>query len=274
MRDIQKRLIRATLTLAFLCPWPLMGCEGLNAEPPNSLSDSAVSLDALATDDDGGEWESVLDTLVHEDDLGPAAPKHDTEAEEVECPATLPYATEVVSFSAGINAGFGQNKMPGVVLGPPLPGSPQSGSLDVLTLGIGGEIILGFGERTIVNGLGPDFIVWENPFWLGGDPETPFAELGEVAVSADGETWHTFPCDIELEQGFDPLCAGWRARADFEPCLLIPIDPTLSGGDPFDLEDIGLDEVKYVRIRDLGSEGDAPTAGFDLDAVGVVNLGP
>jgi len=198
------------------------------------------------------------------DDLSPPEP----------CPEDLPYASEVISFDPGINAGYGQTKMPGVVLGPPTPGSPNSGSLDVLTLGVGGEIVLGFGERRIINGPGADFVVWENPFWQGGNPETPFAELGEVAVSDDGETWYTFPCEVEVEEGFDPMCAGWRPRSEFDPCTLVPLDPTLSGGDPFDLEGIGLEEVRFVRIRDLATEGGAPSAGFDLDAIGAVYLEP
>ena len=102
----------------------------------------------------------------------------------------------------------------------------------------------------------------------------PFAELGEVAVSEDGDTWYTFPCDTTLEEGFDPGCAGWRPRADFDPCTLLPIDPTLSGGDLFDLESVGLEAAQFVRIRDLAIEGAAPSAGFDLDAIGVVYLEP
>ena len=160
----------------------------------------------------------------------------------------------------------------GLIICPPLSGPPTSGSLDVVSLGVGGEIVLGFGGKVIVNGEGPDLIVWENAFWLGGNPETPFAELGEVSVSMDGEEWFRFPCDPLREDGYDSGCAGWRPRAEFEVCELLPLDPTMTGGDPFDLEDLGLDEVRFVRIRDLAESGASNSGGFDLDAVGAVYL--
>jgi len=188
------------------------------------------------------------------------------------CLEDSPYAIEVISFEPGTYSGYGDSEMPDVVLGPPLSGPPTSGSLDVVSLGVGGEIILGFGERVIVNGEGPDLIIWENAFWLGGNPETPFAELGEVAVSVDGEEWLSFPCDPLKEEGYDPGCAGWRPRAEFEVCALIPLDPSMTGGDSFDLDDLGIDEVRYVRIRDLSESGASNSAGFDLDAVGAVYL--
>ena len=226
----------------------LLGCDGELDAPSAGAEDTQSSV--------------YGDMATHA--AGPSAP----------CPEEQPYASEVISFTPGLNAGYGEEGMPGVVLGPPSPGKPTSGSLDVVTLGLGGEIVLGFGDRRIVNGPGPDLVIWENPFWLGGDPETPFAELGEVALSEDGATWHPFPCEPELAEGYDPGCAGWRARGDFDPCALIPIDPTLTGGDPFDLESLGLEEARFIRIRDLSTEGPAPSAGFDLDAVGAVYLEP
>ena len=87
-----------------------------------------------------------------------------------------------------------------------------------------------------------------------------------------GETWHVFPCDPEKSDGFDTGCAGWRPRQEFDTCALVPIEPEVVGGDPFDLADLGLTGVKYVRIRDVSGVGGAPSAGFDLDAVGAVHL--
>jgi hypothetical protein len=44
-----------------------------------------------------------------------------------------------------------------------------------------------------------------------------------------------------------------------------------SGGDGFDLEVLGVERARYVRVRDRSTgEAVAPTAGFDLDAVGAV----
>jgi hypothetical protein len=188
--------------------------------------------------------------------------------------ADMPYAAEVISFTPGSNAGHGQDELPDVVLGPPDGRGEQMGSLDVLSLGVGGEVVLGFGERVIEDGPGTDFIVFENAFWAGGDPEAVFADLGEVAVSADGETWHTFVCD---DAGFSdgaprfPGCAGWSPTLVYEAPELVPLDPELTGGDAFDLADLEIDEARFVRIRDLSDEGEGENAGFDLDAVGLVN---
>ena len=189
----------------------------------------------------------------------------------VGCLRPVSYATDVVSFTPGANAGFGQPELPGVVLGPPVPGDPSSGSLDVLSLGVGGEIVLGFGNRVITDGPGPDLVIWENVFWTNGDDTNPFAELGEVAVSADGDQWDVFPCDPGLTDSFDAGCAGWRPRRDFDPCV-VPLDPAVSGGDPFDLADLGVTDIRFVRIRDLAESGLPSSAGFDLDAVGAVHL--
>jgi hypothetical protein len=46
-----------------------------------------------------------------------------------------------------------------------------------------------------------------------------------------------------------------------------PLDPTVAGGDPFDLADIGAPLARFVRITD---RPDVPGS-FDLDAVGIVN---
>ena len=43
------------------------------------------------------------------------------------------------------------------------------------------------------------------------------------------------------------------------------------GGDAFDLADLELESVRYVRIRDLSESGRGMAAGFDLDAVGVIH---
>jgi len=184
----------------------------------------------------------------------------------------LPYATELVNFEPGVAAGYGQSKLPNVVLGPPSGGSTDHGSLDVLSLGKGGSIVLGFGRFAISDGPGPDLVVFENPFWPGGDPSRVYAEPGEVSVSADGETWFTFPCDAAGDgQGHFAGCAGVTPTLVYDPQTTLPLDPAVTGGDVFDLRVVGLDNANFVRIRDVSDFGDAPTAGFDLDAVGIVN---
>lgn len=179
------------------------------------------------------------------------------------------FATSVVSFTAGPGPTTGQDQLPGIVLGPPKGGGTTSGSLDVCTLGNGGVITLGFAPSVIVDRPGPDFIVFENPFDIGGDPTKPFAELGTVAVSEDGETWHEFPCTATAYPY--GMCAGWHpVLANADTNRIDPTDPAVAGGDDFDLADIGVSEARFVRITDrvdqTGTEGT-----FDLDAVSIVH---
>jgi len=184
--------------------------------------------------------------------------------------AELPYASAVVSFEPGDEAGFGEDAFPDVVLGPPQGGGEQAGSLDVLSLGKGGSIVLGFEPYAIVDGAGADFVVFENAFWPGGDPTAVFAEPGEVSVSEDGEEWRAFPCDAKGDgAGHFTGCAGITPTEKYDAKSLLPLEPALSGGDAFDLADLGLARVRFVKIRDRSNAGAAPTAGFDLDAIGI-----
>lgn len=186
--------------------------------------------------------------------------------------AEPPYASELIAYEAGEHAGYGQEQLPEVVLGAPRGGGPGKGSLDVVSLGVGGEIVLGFGERVIVDGDGPDFVVFENAFWAGGDPSMPFAEPGEVAVSEDGDRWHTFTCDPDVEGGGSAGsgCAGLEPTREFDT-ESETLDAAECGGDQFDLAELGLERAAFVRIRDLADDGDGSNAGFDLDAVGLLN---
>ena len=159
------------------------------------------------------------------------------------------------------------------MLGPPDGRGALSASLDVLSLGKGGSIVLGFGERAIADGAGPDFVVFENAFWPGGDPSIVFAEPGAVSVSDDGSEWHAFPCDAEGDgTGHFEGCAGWTPAFEYDPVASVPLDPNVSGGDAFDLADVGLSRARLVRITDVSNAGSTPSAGFDLDAVGVVHV--
>jgi len=183
------------------------------------------------------------------------------------------YASSVESFEAGPSAGFNQDKLPDIVLGSPLGKGTESGSYDVLSLGAGGEIVLGFGDHAIVDGPGPDLLVFENAFWPGDDPSMVFAELGEVSVSEDGETWVTFACDSTGDgEGNFEGCAGVTPTLVYDAATLVPLDPALSGGDAFDLADVGLKRARFVKIRDLETQPvGGNTTGFDLDAVGAIH---
>jgi hypothetical protein len=190
----------------------------------------------------------------------------------VDCPAgTSPFAVRVVSHSFGPGQDFGQvcatpeaRCFPESVLGAPRGGGLSAGGLDVVSLGEGGEVVLAF-DAAIVDGPGPDFLVFENAFAVDGDPAAPFAELGVVAVSEDGKTWHDFPCTAAEYPYGD--CAGWRPVLATETGGEDPTDPEEAGGDAFDLATLGLDSAVLLRVTDLPGDD----AVFDLDAVAIVH---
>jgi len=204
------------------------------------------------------------------------------------------FADGVVVYQIGTGGGAGLDKMPGIVLGPPHGGGAFRGSTDTLSLGLGGWIIVEFTEGWIVDGPGVDFTVFENPFLVTGlVTYPPFAEPGTVSVSANGTEWHTFPCHLDAPPYY-PGCAGVYpvfANADepaapspFVPCSVpiqalvgVPVStfspPACSGGDSFDLADLGLTAVRFVGIDASQLEpGLSGTAGFDLDAIATIHF--
>jgi hypothetical protein len=219
-----------------------------------------------------------------------------------------PYADALVSHQVGEFGGFpGPGFLPGIVLGPPRgAGLLQGSTADVYSLGFGGEMVLRFADNVIVDGPGVDFTVFENAF-LAENAATltltrPFADPGVVAVSQDGTTWRTFPCQLVVDAGaglYYPGCAGvfpvlsnaaWPAtpHASIPTHVALaaliglpsepPPDPGGAGGDSFDLAQVGLAWARYVRIRDpdhwTGDPFGATNAGFDVDAVAAVHSAP
>lgn len=176
-----------------------------------------------------------------------------------------PFADRVVSFQPGEAAGFGQEGFPRVVLGPPQGEGDSAGSLDVLTLGRQGVIVLEFTDLAVVDGPGVDLLVFENPFGR-------YTETGVVAVSDDGVTWHEFPCEATNRAAGFPGCAGVRPVYSRPDNGISATDPAVSGGDGFDLGALGVSRARFVRIRDSGANAyNDVTGGFDLDAVSVVH---
>jgi hypothetical protein len=192
---------------------------------------------------------------------------------------------------------------PGIVFGPPGSATPTTGSLDVLSLGKGGSITLAFTDNEIVDGPGPDFIVFENPFFCtappltASDPWSIFAEPGIVEVSDDGVIFHAFPysaaalsmvvsscsdksliAQLQGLAGLTPSFTGnWTVPDD--PLVFDPTAPggvSGHGGDAFDLATVGLTRARYVRITDpnlpIGVPGSSD--GFDLDAIVALHARP
>lgn len=193
----------------------------------------------------------------------------DQPAPEAEHSCASHFATTVESFTAGTGPNFGQADLPDIVLGPPKGAGAVNGSLDVVSLGNGGSITLGFAPSSIVDRPGPDFIVFENAFYANGDPEMPFAELATVEVSDDGEHFEAFSCTAAQAPFGD--CAGWHpVYANPETNSIDPTDPAVAGGDAFDLGELGVARARFVRITDrvdlTGLNG-----AFDLDAIAIVH---
>jgi hypothetical protein len=212
------------------------------------------------------------------------------------------YADAVESYMLGTDGGFREASLPGVVTGPPDGQGLFEGSLDVFSLGLGGEIVMRFDDNVIVDGAGVDFMIFENSFLEQSGLITlpPFTEPGRVSVSQDGTTWFVFSgCQLVIgDAPYHPGCAGvYPVLSNQNPAfphasvpttgppiedlvgqnvLTLPV-PEGAGGDSFDLADVGLGWARYVRIEGAGFvDGPAasPTAGFDLDALAAVRSAP
>ncbi len=252
----------------------------------SATSDTSTPSDTSTTSDDATSGEPTStgapdsETDSEGSSTGEVADTHDTDVSPVEfqCQPGVapsdPFIDCVESFLPE-GAVFGQDRFPEVVYGPPVAGSPNMGSLDVLSLGCGGAITLYFDEPAIVDGPGPDFIVFENPLPVG---MSTFVEPARVLVSADGLDWREFPCATDVQP---PLgCAGVAQVFAGPDNMLDPTDPAAAGGDAFDLAELGLTRARYVRLRDVGVAyygartwcGGAG-GGFDLDAIAVVHGG-
>ena len=182
------------------------------------------------------------------------------------------FADCVEDFVPAAGAMFGQDRLPEIVLGAPRMAANGTPSTDVLSLGCGGSITLAFDGRGIENGPGVDFDVFENPFVVNDET---FAEPGQVLVSADGTTWWEFTCEPTGDGTWPPEgCAGVTPTGDVTHHA---VGSTRAGGDGFDLSEVGLSSVRYVRIRDRTREHygngqwcEGIAGGFDLDAIAAV----
>lgn len=211
--------------------------------------------------------EDVADDDTGDDDTG----------EENVPPPERRYLFGVVEYEVGVGGGFGEEFFPGNVLGPPRGFGLDSGNNDaeeVFSLGHGGSITLDAGDW-VLDGEGPDFVIFENAFRIGGNDDVFFIEAAFVEVSEDGINYFRFPNDYdplsvsEAPQAFPgsfrgfagvrPVFANLDPDGDGDTSDFIdPGDPALSGGDPFDLATLGLTRIRYIRIIDTGSALRAP----------------
>lgn len=189
--------------------------------------------------------------------------------------AFVGWATGWEDYNVGSNVDAGW-RTPDKALGKAI-----GSSYDIVCLGRGGSITMTFADP-IANGSGDDFAVFENSF------NDTFLELAYVEVSSNGTDFFRFANDSQTASAV----GGFGA-----------VDPTNIGGlgskyrqgygTPFDLASLAgvsplldLNNIGYVRLVDIVGDGTYfdtsgdviydpyPTvgsAGFDLDAVGVLN---
>jgi len=165
---------------------------------------------------------------------------------------------------------------------------------EVVSLGDSGVATLHF-SPAIYNGDGADFAVFENGFQNPANFEEAFLELAFVEVSSDGIHYFRFPATSNTLSNVQIAGSGEYMNARL-------ID-NLAGkyiaqyGTPFDLENLkgtaGLDinNINSIRIVDVigaingyqstDRNGQKindpyptafPTGGFDLDAIGAINI--
>lgn len=220
------------------------------------------------------------------------------------------FPNRVAELHLGAGGGFGQDYYPANILGAPHgnadPGTPNYDPRELLSLGDGGSIVLEFVDNEIVDEPGADFSIFENPVQPWDFPASSFAETAVVSVSDDGTSWTVFPFNYtppasgSTSSGMRPK-ACYRGLAGVNPVLsspangISPFDPAQSGGDSFDLAQIGVARVRFIKITDTGSvqngtqtvdpDGEVvedagsdiytpPSAGFDLDAVAAIHVRP
>ena len=131
-----------------------------------------------------------------------------------------------------------------------------------ISLGHSGEITLKVANGGyIADGAGFDFAVYENPFRFGeGKVYLEFAAVGVAMVDKD-DAYVWFPCDPAA--GVTLNCSG-----------MVPTD---EGGDRFDLATLGIERIRFIKIRDVGtnfSNFGKNTEGFDFDAIELLNAYP
>ncbi len=141
-------------------------------------------------------------------------------------------------------------------------GGATTGGTDVYSIGASTDrwLILRLAGHSVLNGPGPDLVVFENAFSYGD--YGVFMDPTVVQVSRDGLTWVTFPFDYtaadETVYSADP--DDWSGFAGLTPVLLNqdttpdadPFDLATAGGDRFDLDDLPENDPDAVAIRNYG----------------------
>ena len=162
-----------------------------------------------------------------------------------------------------------------------------------VSLGDSGTAVITF-PGALYNGPGPDFAVFEYGFQNPSNPEESFMELAFVEVSSDGINYVRFDASALTDSPQVPMAGVYMNARKINNLA----GKYINGyGTPFDLEELkgspGLDVDKITHVRlvdvigDIGANGSkdtagnkindpypsaVPSGGFDLEAVGAINI--
>lgn len=179
---------------------------------------------------------------------------------------------------------------------PALVTGKPSQNLGVISLGDAGIATITFAQH-ILNGPGPDFVIFENGFANPLNKEEAFLELAFVEVSSDGEHFVRFPSYSNTTTSQQSPSYSYLNASHLHNLAGKYIYPY---GTAFDLEDLkdsahlDITKVTHVRVVDVvgavnnpvgtkDSQGNwindpyptaFPAGGFDLNGVGLIHHRP
>ncbi len=257
MKSKTKAIVFSTSAIAFA-----LGCGGLVGDDPH-VEDADAS--DGAPPGDGSFADAILDdaALLDSGAISFDASLTDGSVTGDATACVGPgarFITSIVDHVFGPGQSTNQTTgFPSVLFGPPHAGDGAS----VVSLGNGGYVIAAFGGNAIIDGPGPDFTVFENPL-------PAFKELATISVSDDGVTWHDFPCTWQKGDTDYGTCAGVKPVYSTPNNGIDPLDPKVSGGDTFDLAQLGVSRARFVRVVDR-EDLNGQDGVFDLDAIAILH---
>ncbi len=209
------------------------------------------------------------------------------------CPAQDPWADSVISWKPGIGGAPGYDdpdrslgepaRMSGIGIDPGVvsPFQPAWTPNELVSIGIGGELVLAFDEWIMDdtgNPHGIDLIIFGNSGFIDGSSPLGTnnglfgADGGLVEVSEDGEQWMLVPGCLaddawptrgwidsnpyDIEAGSQPTdflspmdpAIPWTDTIGIQWEELLEIYADSAGGVGIDLEPLGLERIRYVRV--------------------------
>lgn len=246
--------------------------NGSDKPEPSSAQSQLADMDSAPTGSLCGT--TPPNSLVS---FAPAAGQAGSTAISKDSPSIVAWADRVIDVDFG-DAVAAQWKNSSLALGP-----AEGTSTDVVSLGEGGIITLGFSEP-LADRDGYDFCIFENGF------SDDFLELANVEVASTDRVFIRFGV---YSGGAEPV----ESYGTIETALIDGFAGKYRQGycTPFDLAALGdrpevlagtvdLSKIRYVRLHDVVGDGRAldcanrpiydpfPTtggAGFDLDGIGV-----